>query len=48
MTVQGHTVGVTDLGLRHRESDSRAHVTQHCDKPPPKNVTGVYMSNTQS
>lgn len=28
MTVQGHTVGVTDLRLTHEEPDSIAHVTQ--------------------
>ena len=36
MTVQGHTVGVTDLRLIHEESDSIAHVTQLYEKLPLK------------
>lgn len=48
MTAQGHTVGMAALGLTHSESDSRAHVTQHCDKLPPNDETDVYMSYTQS
>ena len=48
MTVQGHTVGVMDLGLTHEETDSIARVTQHCEKRALKDEWGVRMSNTQS